>query len=241
MWLNMVIFTIANQRLPNSVVEDAVNKPWRPMPAGRMDIPQARRLLLAAIPIVLIISRFLGGFEPMVAAMVLTWMYNDLGGADESYIVRNLLNSLGLVCYSAGSMMVASGNDYTLNPMAYTWLAIEGAIVFTTLQVQDLRDQEGDRARGRGTAPLMLGDCFTRWSVAIPVMAWSLTCPAFWSLGVYGFVMPVICGGIVAIRVLLVRNPKGDELTWKLWSLWMSSLYFLPLCTNLSVLYRWLL
>ena len=30
-WLN-VFFDIANQRLPQSILEDTINKPWRPIP-----------------------------------------------------------------------------------------------------------------------------------------------------------------------------------------------------------------
>lgn len=70
---------------------------------------------------------------------VLTWMYNDLGGADESYIVRNFINALGFVCYSSGATRVACGYGHCfLNDEAYQWLAIIGGIVFSTLQAQDM-------------------------------------------------------------------------------------------------------
>ena len=77
--------------------------------------------------------------EETVAMFVLTWMYNDLGGADESYIVRNFINALGFVCYSSGALRVASGyGQYFLNDESYQWLGIVGGIVFTTLQAQDM-------------------------------------------------------------------------------------------------------
>ena len=138
-WVNVLIFDLANQRLPNSIIEDAINKSWRPIPAGMLSAAQARRLLLGNIPVVFFITFYIGGMEETVAMFVLTWMYNDLGGADESYVVRNFINALGFVCYSSGATRVACGHgQYFLNDEAYQWLVIIGGIVFTTLQAQDM-------------------------------------------------------------------------------------------------------
>ena len=69
----------------------------------------------------------------------LEYMYNDLGGADENFVVRNLINAAGFICYSAGATRVACGHDrHFLNEKAYQWLAIIGGIVFSTLQMQDM-------------------------------------------------------------------------------------------------------
>ena len=77
-YLNLLIFDIANQRLPSSLFEDSINKPWRPLPARRLSLAQARRSLLFLIPLVVGVCAFLGGLEVTVAMLVLTWMYNDL-------------------------------------------------------------------------------------------------------------------------------------------------------------------
>lgn len=237
MWCHILVFTVANQRLPNSVIEDSINKAWRPLPSGRITSAQARRLLLGIVPATLVLTHFLGGAEFSRWSLLLTWLYNDLEGADENYIIRNLINSMGLVCWSAGTTMVACGKDqYQLNAMGYYWLKIEAAIVFTTLQVQDLRDQIGDQARGRRTAPIALGDVFTRWTIAIPVSFWSLFCPYLWGLGFYGFILPALLGGALSLRVLRWRTVEADNLTWRIWGLWVGSLFVLPLCKNPTVL-----
>ncbi|MCJ1387186.1 hypothetical protein MMC18_000026 [Xylographa bjoerkii] len=238
MWMNILAFTVANQRLPNSVLEDSVNKAWRPLPSGRITQAQARRLLLAILPVTFFLNMSLGGLEVTLTALVLTWMYNDLGGADENYIVRNLINACGLVSWSAGTTLVACGKDkYALNAMGYKWLAIEATIIFTTLHVQDLRDQEGDMARDRKTAPIVWGDTATRWTIAIPVLTWSLLCPMIWNLGLPGFLVPLIPGGILALRVMFLRTVDADKITWKLWGIWIASLFILPLISNPSVFY----
>lgn len=138
-WINVLIFDLANQRLPNSIIEDSVNKAWRPIPSGRLTACQARRLLLAAVPLGILITFYTGGMEETIVMNTLEYMYNDLGGADENFVVRNLINAAGFICYSAGATRVACGHDqYTLNEKAYQWLAIIGGIVFSTLQMQDM-------------------------------------------------------------------------------------------------------
>ena len=237
LWLNLLLFTISNQSLPGSVKEDSINKPWRPIPSKRISLVNARRLLLAVIPLVFLSTFYLGAVEVSVALMVFTWMYNDLGGADDNFFVRNLLNLFGFVSYSLGATLIASDSKYcSLNVTAYQWLAIVGMIVLTTLQMQDLVDQEGDRARGRMTLPLLVGDWTARCTVAIPVAAWSLICPAFWELGIIGYAGPVAIGSIVVFRVLMTRGLTADQLTWKVWYFWTVSLYALPLCKNSKVM-----
>ena len=238
-WLQTLIFTLANQRFPESVSEDSLNKPWRPLPAGRITVVQTRQLLLALIPIVLLINLYLGAIEESIILLGLNWMYNDLNGAEESYIIRNFINGFAFAAYSSGATRVASERVlFSLNATGYQWLAIVGVIIFSTLQVQDLKDQEGDRARKRSTVPLMLGDLVARWTIAVPVLVWSLVCPAFWNLSSWGFILPVMLGCVVAGRVLLKRKMQEDATTWRVWSLWLISLYFLPLFKNHSVLVR---
>lgn len=71
-WLNVLIFDVANQRLPSSVLEDSVNKPWRALPSRRITPSSARRLLLCLIPVVFFATIYLGGVEETVSMMVLT-------------------------------------------------------------------------------------------------------------------------------------------------------------------------
>ena len=138
-WINVLIFDLANQRLPNSIIEDSVNKAWRPIPSGRLSASQARRLLLAVLPVAIPVTFYTGGMQELIVMNTLSYMYNDLGGADENFVVRNLINAAGFICYSAGATRVACGHEqYSLNEKAYEWLAIVGGIVFSTLQMQDM-------------------------------------------------------------------------------------------------------
>ncbi|KAF2261284.1 hypothetical protein CC78DRAFT_546771 [Lojkania enalia] len=227
-WMNVLLFDIANQRLPSSIIEDRINKSWRPLPSGRLTETSARRLLLAIIPLVFLGSLWLGAVHETAAHAVLTWMYNDLGGADELYIIRNIINALGFMCYSSGATKVAAG-EYDLTTRAYIWIAIVGAIIFSTLSMQDLPDVEGDAARGRLTSPLVNGDTFTRWEIAIPIFLWSIICPLFWGVNLLGYVITIVVGSLLAFRILWFRTVAGDKVSWKTWCFWTGTLYALPM------------
>lgn len=124
-WLNLFLFNVANQRLPDSIREDSINRPWRALPSGRLTQLQARRLLLATVPVVFFESYYLGAAREAVILMVLTWTYNDLGGGDEFFAIRSLTNALGYVLYSVGSIRASCGYpSFDLHEGTYRWLLI---------------------------------------------------------------------------------------------------------------------
>ena len=230
-WTNLLVNCIANQRLPHSIPEDAANKPWRPIPPQRHTAPPPTRMLLLALPLALLGSVWGGAFAETAVLIILTYMYNDLGFADESYLLRNVINALAFVSYSSGTTHVASGGGghVLLSTRAGWWFSVVGAIVASTLQLQDMYDQDGDALRGRRTAPLVLGDRVARWSIAVPVVLWSFVCPALWELPAPGFAAPVTIGFIIAVRIVAVRSVAGDRITFRFWCLWMVTIYVLPL------------
>ena len=236
MWLNILAFTISNQSLPDSITEDRINKSWRPLPSGRLTILEARQILLLTIPILIAYSFYLEIGIFALGGLVLTWMYNDLGGADMHFITRNLINALGLTCWSAGSTLAASGTrDIDFNTTGRLWLAIDALIIFTTLHTMDLRDQAGDRARNRRTVPLVLGERFARWSIAIFVLFWSSACAIFWSLRTYHSLLLESIGMILAARVVLLQSVEADKKSWKVWGFWVASLFLSPLLKTADV------
>ena len=90
-------------------------------------------------------------------------MYNDLGCAEEHFASRNLVIAAAYTLYGNGALRIACGyKGATVIWRAYAWEAIIAGVIFTTMQVQDLKDQEGDRTRDRRTAPLVLGDSWSR-------------------------------------------------------------------------------
>ncbi|KAI1090833.1 UbiA prenyltransferase family-domain-containing protein [Rostrohypoxylon terebratum] len=236
-WSNLVIFDLSNQRLPESAAEDALNKPSRPVPSGLVTCDQIRRAMLYLIPMVVALNHFvLGVGVESLALVVLTWLYNDLHGGDESYITRNAMLAAAFGAYNTGSVKVAVGTDAMRNTWLLAgfshrgvmWAAMVSAVIFTTMQIQDFKDIEGDRARGRRTAPIVMGDRPARWSFAIPVLVWSVAGAWIWDASLVLATPEVALGTFIAFRCLQYSGLQADMLTWKLWCLWTAMLYMLP-------------
>lgn len=236
-WSNLIVFDLANQRLPESAQEDALNKPWRPVPRGLITSDQIRRTMLYLIPAVVALNHFLlhTGVQS-IAIMVLTWLYNDLRGGDEGFVERNAIIAVAFALYNEGSLKVAVGSDNAgsgmllsgLTTAGANWIGIVSLVIFTTMHVQDLQDQEGDRARGRRSAPLVLGPWVARWTVAVPMIIWPVFCTWFWEAGLLVGAPQGLLGLVVAYRCLAFSGLRGDKLTWRLWCLWTALLYMLP-------------
>ncbi|KAK5632361.1 hypothetical protein RRF57_008075 [Xylaria bambusicola] len=174
-WSNMLVFQLGNQRLPESVVEDSLNKPWRLVPSGLVTLIQIRRALLLIVPVLWACNYLLDVANETALLTVLYWLYNDLGGSDENWILRNVLIAAGCGLWNHGSIKVSSGRSSDdLTSTGVAWTLIVSGVVLTTMHVQDLKDQQGDRSRGRQTAPIVLGDKLARWTIAGPVIFWSV-------------------------------------------------------------------
>lgn len=236
----LLVFDLANQRTPESVAEDKLNKPWRPIPSGLITMNQARRLMLAAVPATLALNYVLGVWRQGVFILILTWLYNDLRGGDEAF-ARELIISVAYGLFNNGSLEIAmngSGNTqrYTSSPEGILWTAIISGVILTTMQVQDLKDMEGDRGRGRKTIAIFLGEPVSRGSIAFFVCFWSWACTRFWHLGAVGSALSWVAAVNVALRVLLVRGrPKEDARTWRMWCVWHATLYLLPIASLYGV------
>jgi 4-hydroxybenzoate polyprenyltransferase len=228
-WINLLPFAIDNQRRAESIEEDRRNKPWRPLPSGYLTPGQAKRMMLSLYPVAFFVSTHLGAASQSVLLLGFGFWYNDLNGADASWLVRNFINCCGFMCFLSGALQTALQQPLFSNKIFVAWLTIIGAVVFSTVHIQDLADQVGDRVRGRWTAPLILGDGAARWTVVIPMSFWCFFCPYFWQLPTHGYLLSVLLGSAIILRTLFRRSVKDDKVTFQLWNLWLVSLYSLPL------------
>ncbi|KAJ5179267.1 hypothetical protein N7492_002477 [Penicillium capsulatum] len=232
-WLNLLSLDLANQRLDESVEEDSINKPWRPIPAGRLSQNEARHLQMLVIPATLGFSYFAGGLQESYVMIALNWIYNDLGAANENFWLRNLMNALGFMDFIVGASVVAGGPGAVLSHSGWLWVAMMGGCIFTTISLQDLYDQEGDSLRDRKTAPLVLGDLTCRVMVSVAVLGWSLATPFY-----LGFTLPklailMLLSMTIVGRTFAFRSAASDRRTFKIWCLWIVVLYALPALPDL--------
>ena len=235
-WINILLFCFHNQRLPAAVCEDIINKPWRPLPSHRLSPEGASHMLLSTYPLAYLVSVKFGGLRECIVLTALNYLYNDVGGADWNFVIRNLINACGFVCYAAGALRIAvgtipkSGADESLRQRVVTqWLFVVDLVIFSTIQAQDLRDRIGDGKRHRQTLPVVLGDRMSRWAVVVPIAVWSLLCSRYWQVGVFGHAVVAMVGFVTGLRTLTKRRVEEDRSTFKVWSAWIISIYALPL------------
>jgi len=237
LWLHILVENMSNQRHRLSIEEDKLNKPWRPIPAGRISAHESLQVLkCGAIPVALLLSALLGVSQASATLMVCVWLYNDLDAASTSPILRNLVTASGIGCFGWGATTILLGSgvkeyaaDAIMSKDGILWLVLNMAVVATTVHVSDFPDVVGDNLRGRKTLPLVWGERPARWSVAGAVLFWSLVCPAFVRAGIMGWMLVSSLGLFKIILVLGMYGQRADRWNWRLWGLWMIALYLLPL------------
>lgn len=191
--------------------------------------------MLVLYPIAVALSSGLGGFWQSVILLCLGVWYNDLGGADVHYAIRNLINAGGFISYASGAMEVALKKPLQPNKIMLSWFGLIILVVFSSVHSQDLPDQVGDRLCGRNSVPLALGDSFARWSIVASVSAFSVLCPLFWDSALWVTSVVMFLGAVVCARTTLKRTTWADKKTFRFWNLWMAIIYSLPFVKSLQI------
>jgi 4-hydroxybenzoate polyprenyltransferase len=106
LWSVLLQFNLINQTvLPE---EDAENKPWRPIPAGRITLRNAIILRWISIPLCAMLSSYFGT-ATLVSCILFTFfasLYNFCDG-DKNGFVKNLINGFGSCSLALGTTLVA--------------------------------------------------------------------------------------------------------------------------------------
>ena len=104
-WLHLLQFCVSNQSMDPE--EDALNKPWRPIPSGLISVVGAHRLRWILLPSCFSLSAYL---EVHWQGIVLTsafLAYNELHL--HSYLIMcNVLNAFGYAYFNAGAFAIAA-------------------------------------------------------------------------------------------------------------------------------------
>lgn len=238
LWLVILQFCVQNQRSTGSIAEDSINKPWRPIPSGRMTSQQADKLLCVTNIIAWALSYHLNVVPIFLVSTCLITAYNDFGGGNKSGIVRNLFCGAGFSCYFSGALSIAVGPNVPLSSAAWKWIAVIAfGILATTIHVQEFRDEAGDKARGRRTLVTELGRKLALCTVFVTVVFWSVYTPlGFFAGGWKTAMLPVVFGGALlatASKAYKENSTKLDRKLYKIWCLWMFGFCPLPFLAHI--------
>jgi 4-hydroxybenzoate polyprenyltransferase len=118
-WLHCFQCALANQSLGPD--EDAINKPDRPIPSGRVTVEQARFMRWACIIPCLALSAIysMAVVQASAALAFFLYIYNELE-FNTHWFSRNLLNGAGLACFEVGATLIAGEVDTSSNLPRYT-------------------------------------------------------------------------------------------------------------------------
>lgn len=103
-WLHLLQFCVSNQYL--SPHEDALNKPWRPIPARRITVEDATTLRWLLLPICLALSAAHRVLPIGATLTVGIFMHNEMR-LDSHWFTRNVLNAIGYAVFDAGATVIA--------------------------------------------------------------------------------------------------------------------------------------
>ncbi|KAJ7057800.1 hypothetical protein C8F01DRAFT_1220619 [Mycena amicta] len=225
LWLHLLAFNTSNQ---TASLEDATNKPDRPIPAGRIGLRNATILRWTLMPLCWLLSRAYSR-ETMWASMSLsmfTWMYNELHGNARS-VSRYALNGLGFAAFEAGTTFVARDDKTRLDSTGWLAIFLSGCIFATTIYAQDFRDVVGDKLIDRDTIPIRFGFP-SRPALLAGVLIWSIALSLIWDIDSYTSLLFTALGIFAGCRFVCLTTVEEDRKSYFWYNVWVTAAHVLP-------------
>ncbi|KZT50864.1 hypothetical protein CALCODRAFT_477911 [Calocera cornea HHB12733] len=232
-WLHQLQCNINNQR--GSITEDAGNKPWRPLPAGRITPQQAK--WLHAVVTLLCLLACVPGVCAMVAASglltVTTLLYDQLRmSAHWAKRVVLVVMMYGIFEYGGARVIAGYAN---LDDIALSAIGGSLLVIGSTAHVGDFPDVKGDAEDGRLTIPIAF-PYSSRIFTPLLILFWSCAMAKRWELGWLCTSVLITMGGRLAWRCWWLRERAQDKKTYVLHSIWLLTIHLLPMNSRWGVL-----
>ncbi|KAL4079891.1 UbiA prenyltransferase family-domain-containing protein [Scleroderma yunnanense] len=225
-WLHLLQFNVANQiKAPE---EDKINKPSRPIPAGRITVHDATILRWTLVPICLAYSAL---YSPQLMWVSLTMLlftmwYNENDGDKESFS-KNFLTAIMYGLSEIGGTLVA-GHDHTqVSPTGRIAAEVTVIVFASTLHAQDFRDASGDRLTERRSFPILY-PVASRIAIGLAIPLWSIFLSLMWQLDLLCASAFIAYGCFTGARFLLYHTVEDDRRSCKHYSLWFSLHHLFP-------------
>ncbi|KAI6037486.1 UbiA prenyltransferase family-domain-containing protein [Pisolithus marmoratus] len=225
-WLHLLQCNVANQiKAPD---EDKINKPSRPIPAGRITVEDATFLRWALVPICLAYSA-LYSMELMQISLTLilfTVWYNERDG-DKDSLSKNFSTAVMYGISELGGTLVAGRDRTQVSPTGRIAAEVTVAVFMSTLHAQDFKDAEGDRLTGRRTFPIAY-PVASRFAIGLAIPLWSILLAVMWQLNLLCGIAFIGYGCYVGARFMLYRTVQDDKLSCKYYCAWFSIHHLFP-------------
>jgi homogentisate phytyltransferase / homogentisate geranylgeranyltransferase len=228
----------------SDVEVDRINKPWLPIPAGRLTRPAALRIVQACLVIALLLAAWVSLFLLGLIALIslLGWAYSmppiqfkrhHFGAALAITVVRGLLVNLGFYALYMEQLHGRSTLDPIIGPLtAFVALFSIGIAWF-----KDIPDTKGDAEYQFGTLAVRMGRrsalvlgaivvVLAYLAVILPAMLGLLPYPAWYTLS---FGLPLIAFVAMAARSDVNKDAEVKRFYLFFWGLFFLAYVVYPL------------
>jgi len=213
------------------VDEDAVNKPWRPIPSGRISVSSARKLRWFLLPACLLLSLRLGVPDAGLGLTVSILLHNELD-LGRHWAGKNGLCGFGYAFFELGATRLA-GINRSLTMAQLAVVSSSALIVITTIHAQDFRDIEGDQQLGRATFPLIY-PYFSRHTMLPVLLGWSLILISASDLRGPLALGLLALSALTGLRFACLKNVSADRRSYLLYNIWLSLAHIMLGSCNLQ-------
>jgi homogentisate phytyltransferase/homogentisate geranylgeranyltransferase len=204
----------------SDVEVDRINKPWLPIPAGRLSRAGALRIVLVCLVLALLVAALLSwSFFGLIALIsLLGWAYSmppiqlkrhHFGAALVITVVRGILVNLGFYSHYRAMLSVGPGFDPVIAPLtAFVALFSIGIAWF-----KDIPDTRGDAEFRFGTLAVRMGrsTALLLGAVVVGFAYLSVLLPAWIGLLPHTLWYTLTFGIPLAVFVLLAVRLNVDE------------------------------
>ncbi|KIM79190.1 hypothetical protein PILCRDRAFT_792336 [Piloderma croceum F 1598] len=225
-WLHLLQFDVSNQTLQPD--EDKQNKPWRPLPSGRITLSHAVMLRWWLVPLCWAVSFYYSAtvLGASVAFAALTVLYNEQH-MHSHWLMRGLLNAIGFASFEVGGTLIAGSQPSNLDSNAILAICLSVGIFLTTAHAQDFKDVLGDDLIGRKTLPIVY-PVFSRLSMPIALMFWSTALSFTWHTDRATSLIFLCFSTVVGGRFVTMKTILDDQVSYYFYNAWLAAAYILP-------------
>ncbi|KIY69047.1 hypothetical protein CYLTODRAFT_436349 [Cylindrobasidium torrendii FP15055 ss-10] len=217
-WFGLLEFNTSNQTFGTSPDEDALNKPWRPIPAKRITLEAAKTLRLAMVPFNIFIASVFSTLPATIGFEAFTALHNDIGGSHH-WLTKNGCTSALYGFVEFGATLVADDRG-SLSQNQLCAILTSVLIVFTTIQAQDFCDVEGDIDSNRSTFPIVWPEVSRLSMLFLPVF-WSLLISIFSNAHI-AILASLLSSAIwISCRFYFMRSVPADKESYLYYNIWL--------------------
>lgn len=154
--LYVLTFCLGDQLV--GIEEDRLNKPDRPLPAGDVS-PRGALARWVVWMVAFTATGWLFGILVWTLVWQVTSVLHTFGRGDKHWFTKNnVAMTVGTLAEIAPAWELVA----PVTPAILRWMVVVALLAGATAHVQDFRDVVGDRAVGRKTLPIALGDARAR-------------------------------------------------------------------------------